>query len=81
MDKNVVSSEIPILPISVVADVLKVHQRTLRIYDEEGILVPKRSDTNRRLYSYDDVKKGKAIQYLTRDLGINITGVVSTNIG
>ena len=54
---------------------LEVHQRTLRIYDEEGLLVPKRTSKNRRLYSLADVEKGKFIQYLTRDLGINLAGV------
>jgi len=65
----------PMFPISVVADILKVHQRTLRIYDEEQILIPSRSPKNRRLYSFNDIERGKFIQYLTRELGINIVGV------
>ena len=65
----------PIFSISIISEMLKVHQRTLRIYDEEGLLVPQRSDKNRRLYSLDDVERGKFIQYLTRDLGINLAGV------
>ena len=65
----------PMFPISVVADILKVHQRTLRIYDDESILIPSRSTKNRRLYSLNDIEKGKFIQYLTRDLGINLVGI------
>ena len=65
----------PMFPISVVADILKVHQRTVRIYDEEKILSPSRSPKNRRLYSFNDIERGKFIQYLTRELGINIVGV------
>ena len=65
----------PIFPISIISEMIGVHQRTLRIYDEEGLLVPKRSDKNRRLYSMADVERGKFIQYLTRDLGINLAGV------
>lgn len=65
----------PIFSISIISEMLGVHQRTLRIYDEEGLLVPKRSEKNRRLYSLDDVERGKFIQYLTRDLGINLAGV------
>lgn len=65
----------PIFPISVVADILGVHQRTCRIYDEEGILVPGRSPKNRRLYSMDDIEKGKLIQFLSKDLGVNIIGI------
>lgn len=65
----------PMFPISVVADILKVHQRTLRIYDDENILVPSRSPKNRRLYSFNDIERGKFIQYLTRELGINLAGI------
>ena len=65
----------PVFPISVVANLLKVHQRTLRIYDEENLLSPSRSPKKRRLYSFSDVEKGKFIQYLTRELGINLAGV------
>lgn len=65
----------PMFPISVVADILKVHQRTLRIYDDENILVPNRSPKNRRLYSFNDIERGKFVQYLTRELGINLAGI------
>ncbi len=65
----------PLFPISTLADILNVHQRTLRIYDEEEILVPKRNSKNRRLYTYKDVEKGMFIQLLGRELGINIAGI------
>lgn len=65
----------PVFPISVVADLLQVHQRTLRIYNEEEILVPARSPKNRRLYSLNDIERGKFVQYLSRELGINIIGI------
>lgn len=64
-----------IFPISVIAEELQVHQRTLRIYDDEGILKPSRSLKNRRLYSIEDIEKGKFIQYMTRELGINLAGI------
>lgn len=67
--------DMPMFPISVVADILKVHQRTLRIYDDESILVPLRSPKNRRLYSFNDIERGKFVQYLTRELGINLAGI------
>ena len=65
----------PILPISTVAEILEVHQRTLRIYDNEGLLSPSRSAKNRRLYSFDDVEKGEFIQFMTRSLGVNLVGI------
>lgn len=67
--------EKPMFPISVIADVLKVHQRTLRIYDEEELLTPSRSPKNRRLYSMKDIELGKFIQYLTKEMGINLAGI------
>ncbi len=70
-----IDSEKPMFPISVLASILKIHQRTLRIYDEEQILVPKRSSKNRRLYSISNIEKGKFIQFLARDLGINLSGI------
>lgn len=74
-DTKGLDPEKPMFPISVVADILKVHQRTLRIYDDENILVPQRSPKNRRLYSFNDIERGKFIQYLTRELGINLAGI------
>lgn len=65
----------PILSISVLSSLLDVHQRTLRIYDKEGILCPLRTDKNRRLYSLDNVEKCRLILFLTRNLGINLSGV------
>ena len=74
-DNTGLDPEKPMFPISVVADILKVHQRTLRIYDDENLLVPSRSPKNRRLYSFNDIERGKFIQYLTRELGINLAGI------
>jgi MerR family transcriptional regulator/heat shock protein HspR len=73
--ENGFDAEKPMFPISVIADLLQVHQRTLRIYNEEKILVPERSPKNRRLYSFNDIERGKFIQYLSRELGINIIGI------
>lgn len=73
--ENGMDPNIPLIPISVVASILNVHQRTLRIYDSEDILSPSRSSKNRRLYSLNDIEKGLLIQYLTRELGLNIIAV------
>ena len=55
--------------------ILGVHIQTLRIYDKEKILCPKRSDTNRRGYTEEDLQRAKLILYLTRSLGVNLKGV------
>lgn len=63
------------LIISNMSQIINVHQRTLRIYDKEGVLVPKRTYKNRRYYTLSDIQKGKFIQFLTRNLSLNITAV------
>ena len=70
-----IDTTLAILPISAIAQALNVHQRTLRIYDKEGILRPQRSDKNRRNYSLDDLEKAKLVLFLTRNLALNLSGV------
>ena len=73
--KNSLEASLALLPISTIAQVLNVHQRTLRIYDREGILSPVRSQKNRRNYSLNDLEKAKLILFLTRNLALNLAGV------
>ena len=74
-NKETINTNLPILPISAVAQALNVHQRTLRIYDTQGILCPQRTEKNRRNYSLDDLEKAKLILFLTRNLALNLSGV------
>src|SRR5574341_1578971 len=61
--------------ISVVSEMLGVHPQTLRIYEREGFIKPRRSGGNTRLYSEEDVEKLEMILRLTRELGVNLAGV------
>jgi len=61
--------------ISIAAGLAGCHPRTLRIYEEEGLLDPVRTDTNIRLYSDDDLERVRAIRYLTQIRGVNLAGV------
>ena len=61
--------------ISVVSEMLGVHPQTLRIYEREGFIKPKRSGGNTRLYSEEDVEKLEMVLRLTRELGVNLAGV------
>jgi MerR family transcriptional regulator/heat shock protein HspR len=61
--------------ISVVSEMLDIHPQTLRLYEREGFIKPKRTDGNTRLYSEDDVEKLEMILRLTRELGVNLAGV------
>ncbi len=61
--------------ISVVSEMLGIHPQTLRLYEREGFIKPKRSGGNTRLYSEEDIEKLEMILRLTRDLGVNLAGV------
>lgn len=61
--------------ISAVAKMFSVHQQTVRLYEKEGLINPKRSSGNTRMFSEDDVDKLEQIIYLTHQLGINLAGV------
>lgn len=61
--------------ISAVAEMFSVHQQTIRLYEKEGLIHPKRSDGNTRLFSEEDIQKLEEVIYLTHQLGINLAGV------
>jgi MerR family transcriptional regulator/heat shock protein HspR len=60
--------------ISVAADLVGMHPQTLRIYENKGLVRPKRTPGNTRLYSERDLERLRQIQALT-DLGLNLAGV------
>ena len=61
--------------ISAVAKVFSVHQQTIRLYEKEGLISPKRSEGGTRLFSEEDIDKLEEIIYLTHKMGINFAGV------
>ncbi|MFQ5913976.1 MAG: heat shock protein transcriptional repressor HspR [Nitrospinota bacterium] len=61
--------------IRVVAELLDIHQQTLRLYEREGLVTPKRTPGNTRMYSRDDIERLRTILNLTRELGVNLAGV------
>src|SRR5438876_486116 len=64
----------PIYTISVASEILQTHPRTLMMYEHLGLVVPKRTSTNRRRFSQRDIRKLQAIQTLTRQHGVNLNG-------
>jgi MerR family transcriptional regulator, heat shock protein HspR len=71
----VASGNRPVYVISIAASLAGCHPRTLRIYEEEGLLEPVRTDTNIRLYSDEDLHRVRVIRYLTQVRGVNLAGV------
>lgn len=65
----------PVYVISIAASLAGCHPRTLRIYEEEGLVDPVRTDSNIRLYSDEDLQRVRVIRYLTQRRGVNLAGV------
>jgi len=69
------SSEDPILTISVAANLLKLHPRTLMLYEKSGLITPHRTVGSRRLFSLKDLERLQFVKYLSQKQGVNLTGV------
>ena len=65
----------PVFMIGVAAELIGVHPQTLRMYEQKGLLRPRKSIKNTRLYCQEDVDLGLRIQELTQELGMNLSGV------
>ena len=61
--------------ISIAAELVGMHPQTLRIYESKGLVRPKRTPGNTRLYSEADLERLRLIQRLTSQLGLNLAGV------
>src|SRR5437764_13660702 len=65
----------PLYTISVAAEILETHPRTLMLYEDAQLIEPHRTLTNRRRYSQRDISKVQVIQNLTREKGLTLAGV------
>ena len=65
----------PVYMIGIAAELIGVHPQTLRMYEQKGLLRPRKSIKNTRLYSQEDVDLGRYIQKLTQEMGTNLAGV------
>jgi MerR family transcriptional regulator/heat shock protein HspR len=69
-----ITADRPIFTLSVAADLLGLHPRTLRIYEEKKLVLPARTEGNRRRYSQNDIQRFQFIRRLTGG-GVNLEGV------
>lgn len=70
-----ISHDEPCFTIGIVARMVSLHPQTLRNYEQLGLVTPKRSAGNIRLYSAREVERLRLIYQLTQELGINLAGV------
>jgi MerR family transcriptional regulator, heat shock protein HspR len=70
-----IDEERGVFMISVAAELAEMHPQTLRMYEARGLITPKRSPKNTRLYSQADVERLRRIQRMTSEEGLNLAGV------
>jgi MerR family transcriptional regulator/heat shock protein HspR len=61
--------------ISVAAELVNVHQQTLRHYERLGLVEPLRGKGEIRYYSPQDIERIQQIRRLVEELGVNLAGV------
>ncbi|PFG72960.1 heat shock protein transcriptional repressor HspR [Tepidiforma thermophila] len=70
-----VDDDEPMYVISIAARLVGMHQQTLRYYEKVGLIRPKRTEGNIRMYSNADIQRIKTAQRLIDELGVNLAGV------
>lgn len=68
-------SQKPVYTIHIAAELIDCHPRTLRIYEQVGIIRPKRTAKNYRLYSQSDLATIKKVCALMKEWRLNLSGV------
>ncbi len=64
----------PVYPIGIVAELIGIHPRTLRVYEQEGLIRPARRG-GKRFYSDTDLQWLRCLRKLLGEQGLNIAGV------
>lgn len=72
---NIDDFDRPLYMISIAAELAGMHPQTLRMYEQKGLITPKRTGGNTRMYSQADIERLSMISELTAE-GINLAGVI-----
>ncbi len=64
----------PVYTIGTAAELLGVHPRTLRLYEDGGLIRPARKN-NRRFYSVNDLSWVACVRYMIHEKGLNQEGL------
>jgi MerR family transcriptional regulator/heat shock protein HspR len=75
MADDILDDDDPCFVISIAARMVGMHAQTLRQYERVGLVEPKRTRGNVRMYSRADVARLRQVQRLINDLGVNLAGV------
>jgi MerR family transcriptional regulator/heat shock protein HspR len=69
------SDDTPVYVISVAAQLSGLHPQTLRAYDRLGLVSPGRAAGRGRRYSMRDILALRAVQRLSQEEGVNLSGI------
>ena len=75
MKPDIENNNLPVYTIGVAADLIGVSVHALRMYETAGILSPKRTETQRRLYSKNDITRLQRVRHFIEEDGLNIAGI------
>ena len=75
MKPDIDNNNLPVYTIGVAADLIGVSVHALRMYETAGILSPKRTETQRRLYSKNDITRLQRVRHFIEEDGLNIAGI------
>ena len=65
----------PVLTIGIVAEKLNVAVQTVRLYEQEGLILPHKTDSGRRMYSMHDLERLRCIRKMITEHGLNLNGI------
>lgn len=65
----------PIFAIGIAAKKLGIAVPTMRMYEKAGLIIPYRSETGRRFYSFSDLKRITYIRKLIKNEALNLAGI------
>ena len=65
----------PVLTIGTVAKKLSIAVQTVRMYEEEGLILAYKTDTGRRMYSMHDLERLRCIRTMITEHGLNLNGI------
>ncbi|MDH4945050.1 MerR family transcriptional regulator [Sulfurimonas sp. C5] len=71
---SLIDKDKPVIPLSGVADMLEAKSRTLRMYEDKGLL-PKHEGIEKKLYSINDINKIAFVHYIASVKKINANGI------
>jgi len=65
----------PVISIGTAAEKLGLSIPAIRKYEKEGLIIAFRTESNYRLFSFEDIERIKIIKHMIREIGLNFEGI------